>query len=205
MIKDLEEMPYFTLSQLALYLKDKKTATVYIDNWLKSGKIHRIAKWTYISDKKLNEFYFWWKINSFIEFVATNLLYFPSYISFEYVLFENSILTENVYNITCISIKKTNVFQNKLGKFVYKSIKKDLFWGYKIVSKDGFLIYKATCEKALFDWFYFKRWIVWNLDYFKSLRLNIENIDLEKFEKIVNKYQNKKLVKVLLYLKKLKW
>lgn len=205
MNKDIEKLPYFTLSQLSFYLKDKKTATVYIDNWLKSGKIHRIAKWTYISDKKLNEFSFGWKLNSFIEFVASNLVYTPSYISLDYVLFENSVLTENVYNITCVSTKKTASFKYSLWNFTYKSIKKDLFGDWEIIKKDWFWVYKASLEKALFDWFYFKRGIVWDIDYFDSLRLNLENLDLEKFEKIVDKYESKKLKKVLLYIKKMKW
>lgn len=205
MIKDISKLPYFSLSQLSLYLKDKKTATVYINNWLKSWKIHRIARWTYIFDSKLKELTFSNKINSFKEFIATNLVYTPSYISLDYVLFENAVLIENVYNITCVSTKKTAQFNYNVWTFTYKSIKKDFFDGYNIIRKDWFTIYKASLEKALFDWFYFKRWIIWSNDYFKELRLNLEYIDIKKFENIVNNYDNKKLKKVLLYIKKLKW
>jgi predicted transcriptional regulator of viral defense system len=73
------------------------------------------------------------------------------------VLFENNILTENVYTFTLITTKKTKHFTNNFGDFNYKSIKKDFFGDYEILKIDDFLIYKATPEKALFDYLYFKR------------------------------------------------
>jgi hypothetical protein len=66
------------------------------------------------------------------------------------------------------------------------------------------LIYEASLEKALFDYFYFKRKIVFEVSFFEELRLNLEKINFKKFEKIVKKYNNKKLNKVLVYLKKIK-
>lgn len=203
--KELFENLYFTLNQLTLAFKDKKNALVYVSRWLKNKKIIKIREWIYISKDKFLEISLSWKTSSFLEYIATNLIYIPSYLSLEYVLYENNIITENVYNTTLITTKKTTKFENDFWNFHYRTIKKDFFWDFDIVKKDGFLIYKAKKEKALFDYFYLKTDIIFNLDYFKELRLNIENIDLKKFEKLTKKYPSPKLDKVFIYLKQLKW
>ncbi len=205
MYKELFKNPYFTLNQLALAFKNKKNALVYVSRWLKNKKIIKIREWFYISSEKFLEISLSWNTSSFIEYIATNLIYIPSYLSLEYVLYENNIITENVYNLSLITTKKTAKFENEFWNFNYRSIKKEFFWDFEIIKKDWFLIYKATKEKALFDYFYLKTGIIFNLYYFKELRLNIENIDMKKFEKLIKKYPSPKLKKVFIYLKQLKW
>lgn len=196
--------PYFTLSQLNLFTKNKQNSLVYISRRLKKWLIIKIRNWIYISSKKVSELSFSWKTSIYIEFISTNLIYSPSYLSMEYVLFENNILTENVYSFTLVSTNKTAKFKNYFWDFNYKSIKKDYFSNYEILKKWDFTIYKASVEKALFDYFYFKRGIVWEIDYFLELRLNLENLDFVKFIKLVEKYNNKKIFRVLQYLKLIK-
>jgi len=199
--KDIFNNPYFTLSQVATFFKDKKSALVYISRWLKNKSIIKIRNWIYISSDKFLEYSLKWKLSVYSEFISTNLVYTPSYLSLEYVLFENNILTENVYNFTLISTNKTAKFKNKLWNFVYKSIKKDYFNNYEVISFEWFTIYKASVEKALFYYFYFKRWIIWEKSYFEELRLNLNDFNFKKFEEIVVKFNNKKLIKVLKFLK----
>jgi hypothetical protein len=67
------------------------------------------------------------EITHYKEFIASNLIYNPSYLSMEYVLFENNIITENVYNFTLVTTNKTAKFKNKFGNFVYKSLKESFF------------------------------------------------------------------------------
>lgn len=205
MFKDFETMPYFTLSQLALIYKDKKSAAVVVSNKLRQKKLFNIREWIYISDKKYNELVISNKINSFSEFCATNLIYTPSYLSTEYILFVNNIITENVYTITLITTKKTANFQNIFGKFLYQSIKKDFFGDYEVVKKDGLLIYQALPEKALFDYLYLKKWIVFSESYIQELRLNLENINFKVFERIVKKYKSKKVQKIFTLLCAIRW
>lgn len=205
MFAKFENMPYFTLAQLALVYKDRKSASVVVSNKLRQKKIFNIREWIYISEKKYNELMFSNKLNSFSEFCASNLIYTPSYISTEYVLFINNIITENVYTTTLVTTKKTNFFQNIFGKYVYQSIKKDFFGDYEIIKKDDWLIYQATPEKALFDYLYLKKWIVFSESYIRELRLNTENINFDIFEKIVNKYPSKKVKKIFNLLVTIKW
>ncbi|MDR0772627.1 MAG: hypothetical protein LBF15_06640 [Candidatus Peribacteria bacterium] len=112
MLKNFENLPYFTLSQLTLSYKDRNTALATISNNLRLGKLHRIREAIYVSANKVREYFLSDKITSFKEFIATNLIYTPSYLSLEYVLFENNILSENVYTFTLVSTKKTAKFKN---------------------------------------------------------------------------------------------
>ena len=204
MKKELEKLPYFTLNQLSFFRKDKKNSLVYISRWLKSGFIKKIRNGIYVSSSKVLEYSFKNQLNNYIEYIATNLIYIPSYLSREYVLFKNGVLTENVYNFTLVTTKKTYTFKNDFWTFEYKSIKKNFFNDYKIIKKWDFLVYEASIEKALFDYFYFKRWLVFEEDYFLELRLNLEKINFKKFESLVKKYNSKKLQKVLKILKLIK-
>lgn len=203
MLNNLEKLPYFSLSQFALFYKDRKSALIVISNKLKQKKLYKIREWFYISAQKFLEYSIGNKITSFKEFIATNVVYIPSYLSLEYVLFENNILTENVYTFTLITTKKTKHFTNNFGDFNYKSIKKDFFGDYEILKIDDFLIYKATPEKALFDYLYFKRWVVFSKWYMQELRLNLENINFKKLENLVYKYKSKKVEKIFSLLKKI--
>ncbi len=205
MIKELENLVYFSTSNVDIFLKNRNLARVNISRRLKNWEIHHIREWIYISDKKINELKFSNKMGWFIEFIATNLIYKPSYISMEYVLFLHNIITENVYTMTLITTKKTAEFKNIFWKFYYNSIKESFFWDYETIKKDWFLIYRATPEKALFDYFYFKRWFIFKESYIRELRLNIDNINFKKFEKIVKKYNSPKVTKIFNLLKKYKW
>ena len=204
MKKEIEKLNYFTLNQLLFFVKNRNVALTTISRWLKSGFIKKVRSWIYVSSTKILEYSLQNKLNDFLEFSATNLIYIPSYLSREYVLFKWWVLIENVYNFTLVTTKKTAKFSNEFWVFDYKSIKKEYFGDYGIVKKGEFLIYEASLEKALFDYFYFKRKIVFEVSFFEELRLNLEKINFKKFEKIVKKYNNKKLNKVLVYLKKIK-
>jgi hypothetical protein len=52
----------------------------------------------------------------------------------------------------------------------------------------------------LFDYLYLKKWIVFDERYLKELRLNLENINLKKFKKIIGKYNSKKVEKIFVIL-----
>jgi hypothetical protein len=63
----------------------------------------------------------------------------PSYLRLEYVLQKYSILSESVFAFTSITVKTGRTYRNDLGDFVYRNIKKDLFSGFDLIEKDGFI------------------------------------------------------------------
>ena len=82
-----------------------------------------------------------------------NLLYAPSYLSFEYVLSYYGLIPERVYELTSASLNAKKVFKTPFGRFSYKPIPLEVYalgvdWLYDDVNGGKFI---ATPEKALCD------------------------------------------------------
>jgi len=84
-----------------------------------------------------------------------NLLYRPSYISFEYALAAHNLLPEMVYAVTSATPKPTRTFVVAEKPFSYLTIKKQAFTGYLPSRRNGRTILIAEPEKALVDYLYF--------------------------------------------------
>ena len=116
---------------------------------------------------------------------------------------EGSDLSDSVKSL--VTTKKTAIFKNAFWVFSYRSIKEPLFSDYEVHKKDWFSWYQATPEKALFDYFYLKRDFIFSIEYLNELRINWENVNLKKFEQLVNKYDSKKVKNILQLIKKALW
>ena len=199
--KNIEEMPYLTLHGLAPLGIKKYYLKIILSRLKKRGEIISLKRGTYVSLsylKKTKEKGFY---NKYLEFVSS-VIYSPSYLSLEYVLNENNILTESSFGFSAISMKKTNHFKNTLGDFYYYSIKKDLFSGFKIERSNDLLVYKATVGKALFDFLYIRKNIINGEDFLDSLRVNKEQInkkDLREFKEYAKKEGSKKMKMISKY------
>jgi len=124
------------------------------------------------------------KFSYFLEFLATKI-YSPSYLSLEYILYENNILSEIPQNFTLVTKNKTSTFSNNLGIFIYHKMKDILFSGFKITKNGDFLIYKAEKSKAFFDFLYLRKGIILNKEMARELRLNLENFNRRDRKKIM--------------------
>lgn len=117
-----------------------------LHEWQKKGYIKKIIKGYYIfSDLECTEE---------VLFEIANRIYPPSYISSEMALSYYHLIPESVYGVTSVSPRRTYQFQTPIAEFSYRSIKPELFFGYKIVKYDGRSYKIATPEKALLDYFY---------------------------------------------------
>jgi len=76
----------------------------------------------------------------------------PSYLSMEYVLSKDGILSQNVFTYTLVTTKLPYTHRSKNNIFEYHQIKRSLFWGY---FKDGSVLF-AEPEKALLDLIYIR-------------------------------------------------
>lgn len=173
-----------------------------IIRWLENGKLIQLKKGLYVTKEYYQSCL---DKQAYMEFVA-NTLKKPSYLSGEYVLQKYGILSESVFSVTSVTRKKTKVYNNKLGIFRYSNIKKELFTGFKIVSKSSFEIKEATKAKALFDYLYLnlKGVTEINQEIVDSLRLNLG--DMTKADWVELKYfidlsKLKKNIKLIDYLK----
>lgn len=176
-------LPFFNIEDLSSIGAEKKYTKILLYRLVKSGEILRLKKGVYVSRKYLDRAEKENKINSYLEFIAVSL-YDPAYLSMEYVLSEYGILTENTQAFTLISKNKTKKFVNELGLFNYKHTKERLFFGFRIIKKDGFLISKTTVAKALFDFLYLRKKTILDKNAFLALRLNTNNLKKEELEEV---------------------
>lgn len=207
----VEKLPYFDFKSLNTVEENKHYLKVFVNRYKKKGLIISLKKGLYTTSKFLdnnkNLNYFDGVFASFNEFVA-NILYQPSYLSLEYVLAENNILTEVPFGFTSITKNKTAKFKNHFGWFFYHKIKDSLFCGFETKIKYDktvatVSIYKATKSKALFDFLYLRKNKITDAKSIEELRLNLGNlnkIDIREFKSYVKLEGSKKMKDVYNYL-----
>lgn len=86
-----------------------------------------------------------------LEEIAIRLRY-PSYLSMEYLLSKESILSQRTYTLTVMSLKRRYTFTVKDTNIEYHQLSKPLFFGYR--EHDD--IQMADPEKALLDLLYIR-------------------------------------------------
>jgi hypothetical protein len=178
-----------------LVFKNKSYLKTMLSRYAKSGKIIRLKKGLYVSREYANNLEKKNTLSDYTEFLA-NMLHSSSYLSLDWVLYENNILTELPKNFTSMSLAKTAHFSNEFGNFFYHKIKKELFSGYIIEKKSDYAILKATKARALFDFLYLRKNILSDRKSLKELRLNLENFfkkDWKELEKYIKLERSKKM------------
>jgi len=165
------------------YYENEENLRRQVLEWVKKGYLLPLKKGIYI----LNEEYR--KKEPSLYFIA-NFLVSPSYISLEYALNYYNLIPERTTVITSVTTKKTNSFENVLGKFEYRSVKNEMFQGFKKETEKKQDFFIAAPEKALVDYFYLNSQYEGNFGEFESLRLqNLERLNPERlnlYKKVSN-------------------
>lgn len=161
-----------------------------LNEWQDKGYIRKILRSYYIfSDLKLNEN---------ILFDIANRIYAPSYVSFEMALSYHNLIPESVYVVTSATTRRTYSFKTPIARFIYHTLKKELFFGYELIKYNGRYFSIAAMEKAILDYLYINPGINSESD-FESLRLNselfLQKLDENKLYSFAEKYCQKKLLK----------
>jgi len=144
----VKDLPVFATPQVSRLAKDKQVFKNQISIWKKQGLIIPLKKGLYILNQHDR------KINPSREFIA-NQLVFPSYISLESALSFYGLIPEKVFQVTSITSKKTIVFENPFGRFMYRNLNERLFFGFTSLRDENYLqILVAEREKALLDFLY---------------------------------------------------
>jgi len=139
-----EEIDYlFLMESLSSYKQPRDKLT----KLLKAGLLIRVKKGLYVFGEE-------YKRRPYSLEVLANLIYGPSYLSFEYALSYHNLIPEQVVRITSACCKKTNSFSTPVGDFVYYHVASHNFpmgITWEMVDENThFLI--ATKEKALADY-----------------------------------------------------
>ncbi|MCK5123112.1 MAG: hypothetical protein KAQ87_03115 [Candidatus Pacebacteria bacterium] len=200
--RSIEYLPYFAIDSLMPIEKNRNFLKVLFYRLSKRNRIIPLKRGIYVSKSFVENIERKNIISEYSEFIA-NIIYSPSYLSLEYTLEKYGILTESVNSFTLVTEKKTNKFLNHFGNFNYHHIKKKLFNGFKIRKKENFLIAEASLAKALFDFLYFRKNILFNEKQIDELRLNLDNLtkkDIKELEKYIKLEKSKKMRMIFDYL-----
>lgn len=195
----MENKPYLTKIELGVLLEKKeRNLDKKISQMIRDEALIPLKKGLYLN----RIFYLKNKIN--IEEYLSNIIFYPSYISLEYVLAKEGLIPESVFVYTCVTLKTTRKFNNKLGSFTYRKIKEKLFTGFVQKSYyDNYKIKIASKAKALFDYLYYKH--LKALNEINDLRINWKNldkVDLQEFLYYVDLSESKKMMKIYKFMKK---
>lgn len=207
----LGKQPYFTKQNLGLAIsKEGEGLNYWIKKLTEEKLVIPLKKGFYISlpfkEKIANDPSL---IEAYSVYLA-NRLRFPSYVSLEYVLAKESIIPETVFAVTSITLKSSRRYTSDQGIYIYRNIKKELFYGYRltILGNTGLTARIAYPYKALFDLLYLKKFVSVSSikDYLlESSRINWDALsreDKKNFIKMVKESNSVKMKKIVSILKK---
>ena len=176
LLKTFHNSPVIETENLFTGMENIEGVKVQISRWEKAGKLIQLKRGYYLFSESYRT------VEPFGPYVAT-LLKAPSYVSCEKALEFHGLIPEKVAVYTSVTTTRQAKFSSEAGTFEYRHIKPSLFWGYFSVSMDKQTGFMASPEKALLDFFYFKR-IHAGMEFIEELRLqNLEEINTEKMRK----------------------
>ena len=195
-----EELDYLLIMNcLSSYKQPRDKLT----KLLKTNQLIRIKKGIYVFGEE-------YRNRPYSLEILANLIYGPSYISFEYALAYHNLIPEKVTRITSACSKRIKQFTTPVGNFIYYYVAPLKYSvGIKIESIDensNFLI--ATKEKALAD--YLARIKSFNnKDDLSEYLIESMRVDLKEFQKFnislmeeISKTYNNKNVDLLCQITK---
>lgn len=197
-----KKLPYFDFGDLSSVETNKSYLKILFSRYTKSGKVIRLKKGIYVAKEYIDEIKKSDGFSCYTEFIA-NILYQPSYLSLDYVLYQHNLLTEIPVNFTSVTKNKTISFANNFGNFFYHKIRDGLFCGFEPTKEKDFTILRATKAKAIFDYLYFRKNNLVSKQAVEELRLNIENInrrDKKELEKYIKMEGSKKMEEIFSHL-----
>lgn len=140
------DFPVITLPDIHKSFPDFDTKNLI--NWQKKGYLIRLRNGYYLLSENKRDEYLVYKI--------ANKLYNPSYVSLESALSYYGIIPEAVYAIQSVTTLKTCSFSTKVATFNYRTIKKELYFGYHLIKQANASFRMATLEKAVLDFLYLR-------------------------------------------------
>lgn len=191
----VKQYPYFR-SMIFHHLTDKtNTLRRQVNEWVKKGYILELKRGMYtLADDE--------RAIAVSPYYLANHIYSPSYISLESALSFYNLIPEKVHAITSITSKKTFTITNKKGHFIYHNIKQNSYNGFESLhDENNQMFFIASPEKALADFLYLRCRTIkkYKKDVFdKSFRFqNLDMLNDKKLLKLSNKFQSKKLMRLV--------
>jgi predicted transcriptional regulator of viral defense system len=153
---------------------DPKYVRRQLSGWVQSGKLWQLRRGLYAVAPPHQ------KVSPH-PFLVANRLLTGSYVSLQTALAYHHLIPEHVAAVTSVTTRRPGEWETLAGRFTYRHIKADLFFGYerRPVDDDQFA-YLATPAKALLDLVYLQPGGD-SQDYLESLRLqNLDQLDSDR-------------------------
>jgi predicted transcriptional regulator of viral defense system len=211
-LSTLDSLPYFTIEAVKQIYGDGSVAAGTIQTalyrWMKAGHVIQLKKGVYMTRR----FYDLHRADADFSMAVSAILIPRSYVSLEFILQRNAVLTQVTYPISAITLKNTRVIGNSLGTFTYHHIKEELYRGFSMSDYQGVPLAQASVAKALFDYLYLRPWTggtrssAYNLA--EELRLNLDDLtkaDQDEFATYVESIKSLKMNCVLKNLRRTIW
>lgn len=180
--------PVFSRNDLAL--SGYNVLDYQLSLWVKKGYLVRLKNGIYAFSREKE------KLRG--EGIAF-LLCQPSYLSLESALAWYGFIPEIVYAYTSVTARITRTFENACGRFIYRHVKSELFWGYVEMKTDHGPYLLAEPEKALLDYLYLNLARINNENDFENIRLNeeqmVKTLNKDKFMIYLKAFGGKKMDK----------
>ena len=119
----------------------------------------------------------------------------PSYVSLQTALSYHGVIPESAPVVTSVTTNRPGRLETPLGAFLYRHIKRALFWGYREVDDgEGQKAFVAVPEKALLDLFYLTPGAI-EPSFVHELRLAPGHLDLVRLRAFATRAAKPKLVR----------
>jgi hypothetical protein len=158
------EYGFFELPNLLAFTHEKKsTVLATLHRWRKQGWIVPLRRGLYAFPEGLAK-------NPIMLECAANYVYKDSYVTGLWRMSQLGLIPEGVVAVTNATRNKPAEFETPFGRYVYQHLHAAGFFGYKTMVEGKTTVRVATAEKALLDFFWWKR-IEWNAQEFERWRI----------------------------------
>jgi len=180
-----ERLPVVSLADLVTAMPGLRRETLY--RWHRAGKIMIVAPGFYILSGSIQ--------SEQHMFAVANRIYRPSFVSLESALAYHGLIPEVALTVTSVTTGKTRTVSSPAGEFLYRTVKPERWFGYRVNSGMRHSFLMASPERAVADMLYLRKDLETPED-FMELRL-----DPDAFEKLAKnlpemaeKYRSKTLM-----------
>lgn len=179
----VQDQPLFETSLLLTGGFTRHQVQRQLSDWTKAEKLIQLRRGVYTLPE-----------NNPHPFVVANHLVSGSYVSLQMALAYYHLIPEHVAVVTSVTTQRPGKFENKFGRFSYRHIHPDLFFGidYRLLVDDEYA-YVAAPEKALLDLVHLRPQGD-SVAYLESLRLqNLDILDMERLHHFAHRSGKPKL------------
>jgi predicted transcriptional regulator of viral defense system len=181
------DQPVVESSSIITLSGDAKAARVQISRWVSSGVLIQLRRGYYLLARQYR------RKEPDVHYIA-NVLSSPSYVSLEYALAYYGLIPEAVAVITSVTTRRPETIQTPIGRFEYRHIAQQHFWGYETRDAAGVApVQMALPEKALLDLVYLSPGGIGE-GFFESLRLqHFESLDADRLTAFAKRFGGRKM------------